>query len=93
MRLDLDCPQTSIVYGDSLSISIAAASVVAKVYRDGLMRDLDRKYPGYGFASHKGYSTPGHIDALRRLGPCALHRFTFRPVAQTSLPWDSAWEF
>jgi ribonuclease HII len=92
MRLDLACAQTSIIYGDSLSISIAAASVVAKVYRDGLMRELDREYPGYGFASHKGYSTPEHLDALRRLGPCALHRLSFRPVAQSSLPWDSAWE-
>jgi ribonuclease HII len=92
MRLDLACGQTSIIYGDSLSISIAAASVVAKVYRDGLMRELDREYPGYGFASHKGYSTPEHLDALRRLGPCALHRLTFRPVAQSSLPWDGAWE-
>jgi ribonuclease HII len=88
MRLDLACAQTSIIYGDSLSISIAAASVVAKVYRDRLMRELDEHYPGYGFASHKGYSTPEHLEALRRLGPCALHRMSFRPVAQTSLPWD-----
>jgi ribonuclease HII len=88
MRLDFACAQTSIIYGDSLSISIAAASVVAKVYRDQLMCELDREYPGYGFASHKGYSTPEHIAALLRLGPCALHRRTFRPVRLSSLPWD-----
>ena len=93
MRLDLACAQTSIIYGDSLSISIAAASVVAKVHRDRLMCELDGHYPGYGFASHKGYSTPEHIDALRRLGPCALHRLTFRPVAQASLPWDGPLQF
>jgi ribonuclease HII len=89
MRLDLACEQTSIIYGDSLSISIAAASVVAKVHRDGLMRQLDREYPRYGLASHKGYATPEHLAALREHGPCALHRRSFQPVAQTSLPWDS----
>jgi ribonuclease HII len=90
MRLDHPCPQTSIIYGDSLSISIAAASVVAKVYRDRRMCELDREYPGYGLASHKGYGTPEHLAALLQLGPCALHRRSFRPVAQTSLPWDEA---
>lgn len=88
MRLDLDCPQTSIIYGDSLSISIAAASVIAKVYRDDLMRQLDDKYPGYGMASHKGYGTPAHKKALALYGPTPLHRKSFRPVAQTSLPWE-----
>jgi ribonuclease HII len=88
MRLDLDCRQTSIIYGDSLSISIAAASVVAKVYRDRRMCELDREYPQYGLASHKGYSTPEHLAALLKHGPCALHRRSFRPVAQTPLPWD-----
>lgn len=87
MLLDMDCAQTSIVYGDSLSISIAAASVIAKVHRDGLMRELDRTYPQYGLASHKGYGTPEHLAALARHGPCVLHRKSFRPVAQTSLPW------
>jgi ribonuclease HII len=89
MRLDHPCAQTSIIYGDSLSISIAAASVVAKVYRDRRMCELDSEYPGYGLASHKGYATPQHIDALERLGPCRLHRKSFRPVMQTSLPWDA----
>jgi ribonuclease HII len=88
MRLDHPCAQTSIIYGDSLSISIAAASVVAKVHRDRRMCELDREYPGYGLASHKGYGTPQHLDALQRLGPCSLHRQSFRPVMQTSLPWD-----
>ncbi len=89
MRLDLACTQTSIIYGDSLSISIAAASVVAKVYRDARMRELDKDYPQYGLASHKGYSTPQHLAALDKHGPCALHRKSFRPVAQTTLPWDN----
>jgi ribonuclease HII len=89
MRLDLACAQTSIIYGDSLSISIAAASVIAKVYRDGRMRELDKDYPQYGLASHKGYSTPQHLAALDKHGPCALHRRSFRPVAQTTLPWDN----
>lgn len=88
MRLDLECAQTSIIYGDSLSISIAAASVVAKVYRDRRMCELHDVYPQYGLASHKGYSTPEHLAALEKHGPCPLHRKSFRPVAQTSLPWD-----
>ncbi|MBV8630100.1 MAG: ribonuclease HII, partial [Silvibacterium sp.] len=78
MRLDLAYTQTSIIYGDSLSISIAAASVIAKVYRDGRMRELDRDYPQYGLASHKGYSTPQHLAALDKHGPCSLHRKSFR---------------
>jgi ribonuclease HII len=88
MRLDIECAQTSIIYGDSLSISVAAASVVAKVYRDRRMREFHDIYPQYGLASHKGYSTPEHLAALEKHGPCPLHRKTFRPVAQTSLPWD-----
>lgn len=88
MRLDIDCVQTSIIYGDSLSISIAAASVVAKVYRDRRMCEFHDIYPQYGLASHKGYSTPEHLAALDKHGPCPLHRKSFRPVAQASLPWD-----
>ncbi len=80
MKVDHDCPQTKLFYGDSLSLSIAAASVVAKVYRDGLMRELDRVHPQYGLASHKGYATPEHRKALREHGPCALHRRSFAPV-------------
>lgn len=88
LRLDVVCAQTSIIYGDSLSISIAAASVVAKVYRDRRMCELHRDYPQYGLASHKGYSTPEHKQALAAHGPCPLHRRSFRPVAQNCLPWD-----
>lgn len=77
--------QTPIVGGDAEDGSIAAASILAKVYRDELMRRLDRTYPGYGFARHKGYGTREHLDALRRLGPCEIHRRSFAPVAQHSL--------
>jgi ribonuclease HII len=90
MLLDFDCAQTSIVYGDSLSISIAAASVIAKVHRDRQMRELDSVYPQYGLASHKGYGTAEHLAALAQHGPCPMHRKSFRPVAQTSLPWSNA---
>lgn len=70
---------TAVVDGDCKSYSIAAASVLAKVTRDRLMRELDRQYPGYGFAEHKGYSTPQHYEAIRRLGPCPIHRKSFAP--------------
>ena len=88
MRLNLPCAQTSIIYGDSLSISIAAASVIAKVYRDRRMCEYHEQWPQYGLHSHKGYSTPEHKRALAEHGPTPLHRFSFRPVAQRSLPWD-----
>jgi ribonuclease HII len=77
---DVRIPQTSITKGDSLSFSIAAASIVAKVTRDRIMVELDGQYPGYGFARHKGYGTPEHLEVLQRLGPCPLHRRTFAPV-------------
>jgi ribonuclease HII len=80
MRLDHPCPQTRLFYGDALSLSIAAASVVAKVHRDRLMRELDAVHPGYGLASHKGYGTREHRRSLAALGPCPLHRQTFAPV-------------
>jgi ribonuclease HII len=73
-------PFTTIIDGDALSISIAAASIVAKVYRDALMQDLDREYPGFGFARHKGYGTAEHLEAIRRLGPCPVHRRSFAPI-------------
>jgi ribonuclease HII len=88
LNLDHPCAQTNIIYGDSLSISIAAASVIAKVYRDRRMCEYHEQYPQYGLASHKGYSTPEHKRALALHGPTPLHRFTFRPVAQRCLPWD-----
>ncbi|MBB5339174.1 ribonuclease HII [Tunturiibacter gelidoferens] len=80
MRLDHPCRQTKLIYGDALSLSIAAASVIAKVHRDALMRELDAVHPGYGLASHKGYGTPEHRRALAEIGPCALHRRSFAPV-------------
>lgn len=76
----LDYPQKSIVHGDALSLSIAAASIVAKVSRDRLMVQLDGQHAGYGFASHKGYGTPQHRAALDRLGPSPIHRFSYAPV-------------
>jgi len=72
--------QTTIVDGDRLVYSIAAASIVAKVHRDRLMRELDERYPGYGFARHVGYATAAHLKALGELGPCAIHRRSFAPV-------------
>lgn len=94
MRIDHPCPQTKLFYGDSLSLSIAAASVIAKVYRDQQMRELDLLHPQYGLASHKGYATPQHRRALREHGPCALHRRSFAPVraADPNLPYDPACE-
>ncbi len=80
MRLDHACPQTRLFYGDALCLSIAAASVIAKVYRDAMMRELHDQYPQYGLASHKGYATPEHRRALAEHGPCALHRRSFAPV-------------
>jgi ribonuclease HII len=78
---DLSCPQRGLAHGDSLSLSIAAASIVAKVSRDRWMMEQDMLYPGYGFGRHKGYGTEQHRSAMTRLGPCPLHRRTFRPVA------------
>lgn len=75
---DLAIPQTTFIKGDRDIYSIAAASIVAKVYRDRLMASLDVHYPGYGFARHMGYGTPAHRDAIRRLGPSPVHRRSFR---------------
>ena len=76
----LPLPQKGVADGDTLCFSIACASIVAKVFRDRLMLDLDRKYPGYGFAHHKGYSTEEHVACLRKLGPSPIHRRLFSPV-------------
>jgi ribonuclease HII len=82
IRLPEVClPQTALPHGDSLALSISAASVIAKVWRDQGMASLEGRYPGYGFARHKGYGTQGHRDALCRLGPCLIHRISFAPVA------------
>jgi ribonuclease HII len=79
-RIDVPMPQQPIIQGDAKSLTIGAASIVAKVFRDRLMSQLDVQYPGYGLAQHKGYPTPVHLEALERLGPCAIHRRTFGPV-------------
>ena len=82
-----------IVKGDALSASVAAASIIAKTHRDHLMVELDKQYPGYGFAKHKGYGTAQHLEALRRLGPCPEHRKTFSPVARIISPPPEQLEF
>lgn len=78
----LTIPARSVVQGDGTSAAIAAASILAKVFRDRIMNAWDRRYPGYGFASHKGYGAAAHRAALRDLGPCPLHRFSYRPVRE-----------
>jgi ribonuclease HII len=83
--IEWDCPQQAVIQGDATSFSIAAASVLAKVHRDRLLVELDREFPGYGLAQHKGYGSPQHVAALARLGPTPLHRRSFHPVAQTAL--------
>ena len=79
------CPQTALVGGDSISLSIAAASIIAKVERDRIMLENDRLYPEYGFAKHKGYPTREHFAKLRAHGPCPIHRRSFAPVAHAEL--------
>lgn len=76
----LEIPHLSIIKGDAKSASIAAASIIAKVERDRLMDDYDKKYPEYGFAHHKGYGTKEHIEALNKYGPCPIHRQSFEPI-------------
>ncbi|OHB29340.1 MAG: ribonuclease HII [Phenylobacterium sp. RIFCSPHIGHO2_01_FULL_69_31] len=102
-RFKLPCEVKTVVGGDGKSKSIAAASILAKVARDRLMMEMDALYPGYGFASHKGYNAPTHLEALVNLGPCEIHRRAWRPVKlvlagkdprldgelQDELPFDS----
>ena len=80
-------PYQAVIKGDSRSYSIAAASNVAKVVRDRMMGDYDAVYPAYGFAQHKGYATRLHLQRLDEVGPCSIHRRSFRPVAQSRLPF------
>jgi len=82
MPLDIDIPTTSIIKGDAKSISIAAASVIAKVTRDRMMYELDKKYPQYGFAKHKGYPTKAHIEAINKYGIIEGYRKTYGPVKE-----------
>lgn len=88
MKLDMDIPCTPIIHGDLLSLSISAASVIAKVTRDRMMYDLDKMYPMYGFAKHKGYPTKAHIEALEKYGPLDNYRFTYKPVCALILKED-----
>ena len=82
MQLDLPIEQKSLIHGDARSISIAAASILAKVERDRRMEEFDRLYPQYGLAQNKGYATPDHLEALQRCGPTPLHRFSYAPVRE-----------
>jgi ribonuclease HII len=82
MELDVLVEQKSLIKGDARSVSIAAASILAKTHRDTRMDGWDAVYPGYGFAQHKGYGTPEHLEALKRLGPTPLHRYSFAPVRE-----------
>ena len=82
----LPCVARAIVDGDAIEPSIGAASILAKTERDRIMRAFDLLHPGYGFGRHKGYSTPEHLEALERLGPCAIHRRDFAPVRRLLAP-------
>jgi ribonuclease HII len=96
MQLDVLIEQKSLIKGDARSVSIAAASILAKTHRDARMEEWDAVYPQYGLARHKGYATADHLEALRRHGPTPLHRYSFAPVrdsgcwavgaTQTALP-------
>ena len=78
---ETNLPQKAVIYGDAISASIAAASIIAKTYRDNLMAELDKIYPEYGFAKHVGYGTKAHYEALKQHGACLLHRKSFRGVS------------
>src|SRR3954452_22802249 len=88
MRLDFEVPQQKIIHGDALSVSIAAASIIAKVHRDRMISEWDPVFPVYGLASNKGYSTPKHLAALREHGPSPLHRQSFAPVWNAPVPQE-----
>jgi ribonuclease HII len=83
IEIDLPIEQKALIHGDARSVSIAAASILAKVERDRRMAEFDEMYPQYGLAQHKGYGTPDHLDALRRFGPSPLHRFSYAPVRES----------
>lgn len=87
---DFPLPHDAVVRGDGKSLSIAAASIIAKVTRDRIMAEIDRDYPQFGFSRHQGYGTKQHLEALRIHGPCRHHRRSFQPVSQLSLPLDGA---
>ena len=85
LRIGAGLPELAVPRADARSLQVAAASILAKTHRDAIMRDLAERYPGYGFAGHKGYGAAAHLDALARLGPCPQHRRSFAPVAQGRL--------
>ncbi len=87
--LDLDMPQRAVVAGDATCRVVAAASILAKVHRDGLMQAWHRRYPEYNFAANKGYGTLEHRQALERIGPCPIHRHSYQPVAQLLLGFEN----
>lgn len=89
MQLDVLIEQKSIIKGDARSVSIAAASILAKTHRDARMEEWDVLYPQYGLARHKGYATPDHLEALRLHGPTPLHRYSFAPVRESTC-WASS---
>ncbi len=89
LRIDCEQPQVAIIHGDAVSASIAAASILAKVERDRMMREWDAVFPAYGLGSHKGYCTPRHLAALREFGPTPLHRQSFAPVWQNPVPQEA----
>jgi ribonuclease HII len=91
--LDVACAQRKIIHGDALSASIAAASILAKVHRDAIVREWDAIYPQYGLASNKGYATPAHKLALQQHGPTPLHRQSYAPVRGASEDWQQELEF
>ncbi len=82
MSIDSDIPQRTVVGGDALHVEISAASIIAKVFRDDLMAKFGKIYPGYGFEKHAGYGTKAHLEAIRTLGPCPLHRRTYKGVSE-----------
>jgi ribonuclease HII len=88
MGINFDCQQTAILHGDAVSASIAAASIIAKVHRDAMIRELDEVYPGYGLASNVGYRSPVHLKALKEQGPTPLHRMSFAPVWLSTRPQE-----
>jgi len=81
MKLDLDIPSTSIIHGDEISLSIAAASIIAKVTRDSIMIEMDKSHPEYGFKTHKGYATKKHLANIKQYGITSEHRLSFKPVS------------
>ena len=88
---DVNIRQVPIIKGDARSISIGAASIIAKVTRDRIMKDMDEKYPEYGFAGHKGYGSAAHIETIERIGPCPIHRRSF--IKNFNIPDRSSWKY